>query len=476
MCRPGGVIDCAGQRNAALSPTLIVVNPPAVHWFRRDLRLADNPALHAAREAGAGRVLGLFVLDPALWNRSGQARRAFLATALADLHDRLDGNLAILRGNPVRVVPAAAKHVGAHAVSAAEEFTPYAVTRDGQVTEALGKAGIDWLQTGSPYAVSPGRVRKGDGSPFRVFTPFSKAWSTHGWRAPAPAVRSVQWLAYDGPHLGSVPPDAPPAGVDLPVATETAARAAWRGFVSGGLSTYNTDRDRPDLDRTSRMSAYLHFGLLHPRTLLADLAQHSGAGPASYRNELCWREFYADVLFTNPASAWQTYNTQFADFQWDSSRNRFEAWQHGVTGFPMVDAGMRQLLAQGWMHNRLRMITASFLVKDLHLPWQWGARHFLDHLVDGDLASNNHGWQWTAGTGTDAAPYFRVFNPVLQGKRYDPDGDYVRRWIPELTGVEGGAVHEPWSLEVPPAGYPAPMLDHHAERDEALRRYEAVRS
>jgi deoxyribodipyrimidine photo-lyase len=400
----------------------------------------------------------------------------FLAQSLADLNDRLDGRLAILSGDPALAVTAAARHVGASAVHVTEDFSPYGRRRDEQVAQALGRDGVHWVPTGSPYAVSPGRVRKGDGQPYRVFTPFSKAWSAHGWRAPAPAVRSVEWLEYDGPHRRGLPREEMPPGLDLPAATEAAAEAGWRSFLDGDLASYETARDRPDLDQTSRMSAYLHFGLVHPRTLLADLAKRSGAGPSAYRRELCWRDFYADVLHGSPESAWTTYNPAFSSFRWDADRASFERWQRGETGFPMVDAGMRQLLAQGWMHNRLRMITASFLVKDLHLPWQWGAQHFLDHLVDGDIASNNHGWQWTAGTGTDAAPYFRVFNPILQGKKYDPAGEFVRRWIPELRAVPGPSVHEPWSLRVEPKGYPEPMVDHRAERNEALRRYEEMRS
>jgi deoxyribodipyrimidine photo-lyase len=453
--------------------SLRAVTGPALLWFRRDLRLADHPALHAARDDGDGDVVGVFVLDQGLWNRAGLARRTFLAQSLADLNDRLDGRLTVLTGDPVRTIVSAARHVGAGAVHVSEEFTPYGRGRDEKVASALAEHDIGWVPTGSPYAVSPGRITKADGEPYRVFTPFSKAWAAHGWRAPAGSVRTVDWQRYDGPHRGSLPTQ--DADLDLPVATEAAARKAWQRFRDGDLESYTADRNRPDLDHTSRMSAYLHFGLLHPRTLLADLSERSGTGPSTYRNELCWREFYADVLHVNPGSAWETYNPIFANFRWDDDRAPFEQWQRGETGFPMVDAGMRQLLAQGWMHNRLRMITASFLVKDLHLPWQWGAQHFLDHLVDGDLASNNHGWQWTAGTGTDAAPYFRVFNPILQGKKYDPAGDFVRRWVPELRGVDGPAVHEPWALPEHPAGYAEPMVDHHAERDEALRRYEEVR-
>jgi deoxyribodipyrimidine photo-lyase len=217
-------------------------------------------------------------------------------------------------------------------------------------------------------------------------------------------------------------------------------------------------------------AAALRWGVVHPRQLLADLGPERGH--EVFASELAWREFYADVLLREPDSAWTNLNRRLDAMPIDrdaAARRRFERWAAGTTGYPFVDAGMRQLLATGWMHNRVRMVVASFLVKDLHLPWQWGARHFMAHLVDGDLASNSHGWQWAAGTGTDAAPYFRVFNPTSQGLRFDPDGEYVRRWVPELAAISGGAVHDPGLRR--PDGYPAPMVVHADEREEALRRY-----
>ncbi len=233
-------------------------------------------------------------------------------------------------------------------------------------------------------------------------------------------------------------------------AGEAAATERWTRFRDDHLSDYASERDRPDLDTTSRLSAPLKYGEIHPRTILADIAAHgSGRTKAAetFVTELAWREFYADVLWHRPESAWADLRDELSALEYDDdaqAHERVEAWREGRTGYPIVDAGMRQLLAEGFMHNRLRMITASFLTKDLHVWWPVGARHFLDHLIDGDLASNNHGWQWVAGTGTDAAPYFRVFNPVTQGKKFDPTGDYVRRWVPELAHLEGAAAHEPW--------------------------------
>jgi deoxyribodipyrimidine photo-lyase len=237
------------------------------------------------------------------------------------------------------------------------------------------------------------------------------------------------------------------------------------------LADYEGTRDRPDLDATSRLSVYLKWGCLHPRTVLDAL----GPGDETFRRELAWREFYASVLHHWPESARSYFRPELARMRFAPPGTAFSAWCEGRTGYPIVDAGMRQLLATGWMHNRVRMIVASFLVKDLHVEWMHGARHFMRHLVDADLASNQHGWQWTAGTGTDPAPFFRIFNPVTQGKRFDPEGDYVRRWVPELRGVGGAAAHEPWRLGAPPAKYPAPIVDHTTERAEALARYAQAR-
>jgi deoxyribodipyrimidine photo-lyase len=271
--------------------------------------------------------------------------------------------------------------------------------------------------------------------------------------------------------------DAPiPAGLRLPAAGESAAHRRWRYFLERQLGDYAITRDHPDLEGTSRMSTHLKWGEIHPRTMLADLALHPGAGAATYTIELAWREFYADVLWRSPASAREYLNPEFARMEYDAPGIRFTAWCDGLTGYPIVDAGMRQLRAEGWMHNRVRMIVASFLVKDLHIEWREGARHFMRWLVDADLASNQHGWQWTAGCGTDAAPFYRVFNPVLQGLKFDPDGDYVRRYIPELAHLPGAAAHEPWKHADGGAhGYPGPLVEHSAERDVALADYQRIK-
>lgn len=442
-------------------------------WFRADLRLADHPALRAAVAAGDEGVVPLFVLDDHFTRSAMGVRQAYLAALLADLDDRV-GGLHVVHGDPETEVPRVARAAGATSVHVTAAHTPYGRERDGRVAAALGD--VSFRRTGSGYAVGPGSVTKDDGTGYRVFTPFFRAWQAHGWADPAPAVRasSVPWLRPAGRNHRL--PDTPvPAGVELPPVGEEAARRHWRRWLDAHVDDYATERDRPDLDTTSRMSVHLKWGTIHPRTLLADLAGRSGDGPRAYARELAFREFYADVLHQRPDSAFGYWNRDFARMAYDAPAGDLEAWQQGRTGIPVVDAGMRQLLAQGWMHNRVRMIVASFLVKDLHLEWTHGARWFRERLVDADLASNQHGWQWVAGCGTDAAPYFRVFNPVAQGRKFDPDGAYVRRWIPELAGIDGAAVHEPWLLDPPPDGYPPPLVDHAEERREALRRYDAIR-
>lgn len=447
------------------------MSQPSLVWFRRDLRVHDLPTLLAAADDGDTAV-ALFVLDDALLRPSGAPRRRFLIHCLRSLDESLGGRLLVARGDPTDVVPAVAAEFAASAVHVSADFGPYGTRRDEAVERALDR--VPLIRTGSPYVVAPGRILKSDGTPYKVFTPFRRAWLEHGWRGPAATgPDTVTWVDPSGakarvplPDVGhDTEPSLPPAG-------ESAALDRWREFRDHDLTGYAGDRDRPDLDTTSRLSPYLKFGCIHPRTLLHDLAGRSDDNAATLRGELAWRDFYADVLHHRPDTARGNYSPRFDALTHDAGKDAdrvFEAWTQGRTGFPIVDAGMRQLRAEGWMHNRVRMIVASFLTKDLHLPWWRGARHFMACLVDGDLASNQHGWQWTAGSGTDAAPYFRVFNPTAQGEKFDPTGDYVRRWVPELRGVEGKRVHR--LPDGPPAGYPAPIVDHAHERKVALERY-----
>ena len=425
-------------------------------WFRRDLRLADNPALLAAIEAGAGAVAGVFVVDDRLWAPAGPNRRAFLSDALRSLDESMGGRLIVRHGEPAEVLAALAGEVGAGTVHVAADFGPYGRERDEAVERALAAAGVELVRTGSPYVVEPGTLRTKAGAPFKVFTPFFRAWSARRAEPPSGPPGDVSWV--EAPSDGI--PTAEPTATDLPAAGEGVAHERLADFAAG-IAAYGEGRNRPDLDATSRLSPYLKYGIVHPRQLLDGLGRSQGA--QRFRAELAWREFYADVLWHHPESTWKALQPPMQAMAYDEGREadeRFGAWAEGRTGFPIVDAGMRQLVQEGWMHNRVRMITASFLVKDLHLDWRRGARFFLHHLVDGDLASNHHGWQWVAGTGTDPAPYFRVFNPTLQGDKFDPNGDYVRRYVPEVGT----------------SAYPAPIVDHAEERREALARYAAVRA
>ena len=366
----------------------------------------------------------------------------------------------IRHGDPAEVIPAVAAELDADRVFVSRDYSPYGRRRDTAVQVGLGGTGRRLEGIGSPYAVMPGAVTKDDGTPYAVFTPFSKRWRSIRWEAPVDEPGDdFRWhggaSALESDELG----DRPDPDIELPSAGEGAAHDLWSGFMPHGVDEYSEQRNLPAVEGTSKLSPALKWGTIHPRQLLADL-DASGAGPKGhtvFSSELAWREFYADVLFQQPRTAWENLNPKMNAMPVDTdaaARKRFDRWTVGETGFGIVDAGMKQLAATGWMHNRVRMIVASFLVKDLHLPWQWGARWFMQHLIDGDLASNNHGWQWAAGTGTDAAPYFRVFNPHLQQERYDPTGEYVARWVRDPVD---------------------PMLDHHTERDEALRRLASIR-
>jgi deoxyribodipyrimidine photo-lyase len=445
----------------------------SVMWFRRDLRTADHPALLAALAAGDGTV-PLFVLDDALLQPAGNPRLAFLFACLEQLDEALGGNLVIRRGEPQRVILDIAREVEAAQVFCTEDFGPYGRERDDRVEAALARHDIAFERVDSNYAVEPGAVRKRDGSPFQVFTPYLRSWHQHGWGTPQAAPRSPKYITLGSDRV----PETPDVPAALPPAGEKAARRRLNAFLETRVDGYKDHRDEPAAGATSRLSPYFKWGCLHPRQALEKLGP--GAGPATFRTELCWRDFYADVLFHRPDTIAVSYQPKMAAMEVDHGKATealFEAWAQGRTGYPIVDAGMRQLLGEAWMHNRVRMIVASFLVKDLHLDWTRGADHFMNLLVDGDMASNTHGWQWVAGTGTDASPFFRVFNPVTQGKKFDKQGAYIRKWVPELRELEDQYVHEPWKRPGGvPEGYVEPIVDHDEERKEALRRYAALRS
>jgi deoxyribodipyrimidine photo-lyase len=440
-----------------------------IFWFRRDLRLSDNPALLAALES-CDELIAVFILDEKLIKLSGSKRLAYFGQSLRSLDESLGNKLHLMVGDQVTVLKELISRYGADEVHISEEFEPYGAARDLRVEAA----GIKLVRTGSPYAVSPGRVLKpSDATPYRVYTPFYRAWCVHGWRKPVAVPKDLKLMTPQSTDRNFVDWKVP-VGCEITPAGEAAALARWKVFKSGALASYDTERNNAGVDGTSKLSAHLKWGEIHPRTLLADLGESNAHDV--YRKEIAWREFYADVLFNNPHTESDYYAPRFKDMRYDKPGEKFKAWCEGKTGYPFVDAAMRQIVKEGWMHNRTRMVVASFLVKDLHLEWQLGADFFMEHLVDFDVASNAHGWQWTAGCGTDASPYYRVFNPIEQGKRFDVNGDYIRKYVPELAHLTADQIHEPWDfLDGYSKGYPERIVDHAVERIESLARLEEIK-
>jgi deoxyribodipyrimidine photo-lyase len=401
-------------------------------------------------------------------------RQHSLSASLASLTSSLGGALLVTEGDFASEIVRLAKKHEAKYVHATESFDPEGIAQQQEVATALLAVGKELILEGSNYAVKPGSVVKPtDGTPYRVYTPFYKAWFDIGWSQPYKLPSGVKWI-----QSAKKSPMQPTKDSLFDVrAGEDYALETFERFKKRGLFDYSENRNRADLSGTSKLSHALAHGEIHPRTLLADLRDTPGHNV--FRKEIAWREFYADVLLRNPHTVTDYYVPRFAKMRYDQGKEadrKLELWKSGRTGFPMVDAGMRQLALEGWMHNRVRMIVASFLVKDLHLEWQIGADWFEKSLSDFDPASNSHGWQWTAGCGTDASPYYRVFNPILQGYKFDPQGNYVRKYIPELAHLPGPEVHEPWLLvDGLVNGYPEPMLDHSTERDESLRRLDEIK-
>ena len=472
----------------------------SIVWFRGDLRADDNRALYqAAREADRG-VVAAFVIAARQWQQHDWAdiKVEFLLRNLACLSERLKRlniPLRILRAHRFADVPQAlltlARETRCGALYFNREYEVNEARRDEVVRRQFEQAGLGVRTFDDQTIVPPHAIRTKQGTFYTVFTPFARAWSAwveeHGAEPLPTPRRQPQMASAADPIPETVPgfvlsrgrPDLWPAG-------ERVAQRRLGEFIDRRIAQYKKLRDFPAVDGTSRLSPYLALGVLSPRQCLAEARQANGgrltagaAGPATWISELVWREFYRHVLVGFPrVSMNRPFKLETERVPWRTDEDDFRAWCEGRTGVPIIDAAMRQLAATGWMHNRLRMIVAMFLTKDLLIDWRWGERHFMQHLIDGDLASNNGGWQWSASAGTDAAPYFRIFNPYAQSRKFDPQGEFIRQWVPELSELDGRTIHDPSAL--PPAArghfdYPAPLCNHAAARRRAIAAFSKLR-
>lgn len=476
---------------------------PIILWLRRDLRLGDHPALDAAIAAGAP-IVPVFVLDDDVagaW-RLGGASRWWLAGSLgalgAELRDR-GSRLVLRRGETKKVLLELARETGAAAVYFTRGYEPFMRPLESALHSALAAAGVGCRRFGGQMFLEPEAVRNKSGEPFKVFTPFYKQCQTreppaHSLAAAGclPALR--RWPpgeTLDSWQLTPVKPDWAAQMREFWTPGEDGAATRLSEFIDDALADYGAHRDRPDLDGTSRLSPHLAFGEISPRQIWHAITQAAEAdggkqrGADAYIRELYWREFSTHLLFHRPDLPEKPFRPEFAALPWRKAGTALTTWRSGHTGYPIVDAGLRQLWALGWMHNRVRMVAASFLTKHLLIRWQEGEAWFWDTLVDADLANNAASWQWVVGSGADAAPYFRIFNPVLQGRKFDAQGDYVRRWVPELAKMPATHIHAPWDAPanvLRAAGvtlgetYPLPIIAHEEGRRQALAAYEAVKA
>ncbi len=468
---------------------------PAIVWFRRDLRLADHVALTAASSADRP-VIPLFIWSPedeGEW-APGAASRWWLHQSLEALGSQLadvGSRLILRRGPALDVLRELIEDAQAEAVFWHRRYDPASRKRDEKVKKALGDDGIEATSFNGSLLLEPWEVKTQKGDPYQVFTPF---WRTcrkqldpdEPLPAPDALVPPQRWPDSDALKSFALEPElAWPDGIaERWHPRDEGAHQRLDSFARDRVEDYPSDRDIPSVAGTSSLSPHLHFGEISPRQVYHRLAAHDGSGADKFLAEIGWREFAHHLLLHFPHTPDQPLREAFADYPWEDDAESLRAWQRGRTGYPIVDAGMRELWATGWMHNRVRMSVASFLVKDLHLPWQAGARWFWDTLVDADLANNTLGWQWSAGCGADAAPYFRIFNPVTQGERYDPQGAYIRRWVPELRELPDKLIHKPWkasAARLAEAGvtlgedYPEPIVDHSVARDKALEGFERIK-
>jgi deoxyribodipyrimidine photo-lyase len=488
------------------------MKPTALWWIRRDLRLTDNPTLQAALKTGSPSgtmsVIPVFILDSYLLQRAPLRRQNFLFDGLRALDEdlRKRGSYLVIRsGKPVEILRSLLAETGADAIFAEEDYTPYARKRDAQVARDLP------LQLVLGQVIHhPEFVKKADGTPYTVYTPYSKAWKSllpdSIELTPAPERISTPEGIASEPIPATSTSDLFPAGKAEALQRleqfTTEGTENTENFINNSVNSvgsvakiyaYAENRNRLDLYGTSALSPYIRFGMLGLRQAVYSAYQALSGEPSNssqskgtandadgrnsaevWLNELIWREFYIQILYHFPHVVKTAFNTALADVPWRNDEVEFKAWTEGQTGYPIVDAAMRQLSETGWIHNRARMIVASFLVKDLLIDWRWGEWWFMQNLLDGDPAANNGGWQWTAGTGTDSAPYFRIFNPVIQARKFDPHGDYIRKWVQELRELDEKVIHAPWEKDVKVLGYPAPIIDHHEARERTLEAYKST--
>ena len=455
----------------------------SVMWFRRDLRVEDHPALSAA--AARGRTVCLFVVDPAILGRrhhQAPARLLFLRAGLEALDTQLrerGGRLVVRQGDPTTVVPAVARAVGAEHVHVTRDLSPLGRARDERVHRALAAIDVRFVPYGGDLLVPPEALPGPDGAGYRVFTPFHRAWLNQAFvGAPLAAPSALTDLDLPSDDLATLLPTGEPFATAGPVA----AQARLTQFAGRDVRYYLEERDIVSDAMTSRLSPYLRFGMCTAAQVARALRvpEPLARGPEAYWRQVAWREFFHHLLWWRPEASQRSLRPEFRDIRWDNDPAQIAAWTNGLTGFPLVDAAMRQLADTGWVHNRARMVAASFLVKDLLVDWRIGERIFMQGLIDGDPASNNGGWQWVASTGTDAAPYFRVMNPLLQAKKFDPEGVYIKRHVPELRRVPEEHIHEPWRMDPElqkqilcriGTDYPAPIVEHITRQRMALARY-----
>lgn len=466
---------------------------PVIMWFRRDLRLSDNPALFAAASAD-GPLLPIFILDddaPGRF-RLGGASRWWLHGSLESLTESLGGHLILRRGNTAEIVEDLLDQTGASGIHTAAAYEPHERNLEDAVAQICEDRGVAFQRHEGRLLNPPDSVRTKDGDPYQVFTPYWKAAKQKRFREllQAPGLKDFARAKSDDLDDWGLLPTKPDWAGGLRetwTSGEEAAKKTLTAFIDDKLLDYEKLRGRLDCEPSSRLSPHLHFGEVSPLQVYRAVRHAdegaSGQGAESFLSELGWREFCAQLLFHFPHTATEPLKAQFEDFPWRKSDTDLKAWQKGETGYPIIDAAMRQLWETGWMPNRARMIVASFLTKHLLIPWQEGADWFWDTLVDADLANNASNWQWVAGSGADAAPYFRIFNPVLQSEKFDPEGDYIRHWVPELKALQAADIHAPFEASassLSEAGielgttYPKPIIEHSKGRQRALDAYGKV--